>query len=212
MTKMILTDLDHTLLRQDGSVSDETLRIIRRCRAKGILFAIATARYYIGAEKYIRMLDPDYEITADGALVYSRGCCIYSRCFSEEKTNAVVRSILKKFPEAEVTVACGKDVLWNSMNISGSERLHKAVYCDYSSQLRIMANKIAAVLPDEIVAREVAAETDTRLICYRGEKLYAFLPIDSGKVDAIRALARISGIALKEIAAFGDDSNDIDML
>ena len=51
MVKMILTDLDHTLLRQDGSISDHTLRVIDRCRKKSILFAIATARYRIGAEK-----------------------------------------------------------------------------------------------------------------------------------------------------------------
>ena len=28
MVKMILTDLDHTLLRQDGTVSEKTLRVL----------------------------------------------------------------------------------------------------------------------------------------------------------------------------------------
>ena len=51
--KMILTDLDHTLLREDGSISDETLRVLEGCKAKGVLLAIATARYWIGAERYI---------------------------------------------------------------------------------------------------------------------------------------------------------------
>ena len=50
MIRLILTDLDHTLLRQDGSVSSETIRVLDECRNKGILFAIATARYWIGAE------------------------------------------------------------------------------------------------------------------------------------------------------------------
>ena len=53
MIKMILTDLDHTLLREDGSISDETLKILSKCREHGILFAIATARYWIGGERYI---------------------------------------------------------------------------------------------------------------------------------------------------------------
>lgn len=52
MIKLILTDLDHTLLRQDGSISYETLRVLDECRNKGMLFAIATARYWIGAERY----------------------------------------------------------------------------------------------------------------------------------------------------------------
>ncbi|MBQ8924185.1 MAG: HAD hydrolase family protein, partial [Lachnospiraceae bacterium] len=41
MIKMLLTDLDHTLLRQDGSVSDRTIQAISECRASGIKFAIA---------------------------------------------------------------------------------------------------------------------------------------------------------------------------
>ena len=53
MVRLILSDLDHTLLRQDGSVSDETLRVLDACRKQGVVFAIATARYWIGAEKYI---------------------------------------------------------------------------------------------------------------------------------------------------------------
>ena len=62
MVRLILSDLDHTLLRQDGSVSDETLRVLDTCRKQGVVFAIATARYWIGAEKYIDLLHPDYEI------------------------------------------------------------------------------------------------------------------------------------------------------
>ena len=73
MTQMILTDLDHTLLRQDGSISDTTLNVINDCRKKGIIFAIATARYWIGAERYIELLKPDYEITTDGTLIHSNG-------------------------------------------------------------------------------------------------------------------------------------------
>lgn len=78
MYKLILSDLDHTLLRSDGSISDYTLDVLKRCRERGILFAIATARYWIDAERYIEMLKPDYEITTDGTLIHSNGNCIYS--------------------------------------------------------------------------------------------------------------------------------------
>ena len=36
MIKMILTDLDHTLLHQDGSISEETLGVLSECRKRGI--------------------------------------------------------------------------------------------------------------------------------------------------------------------------------
>jgi len=42
--KMIVCDLDSTLLRTDKTVSKRTLEAIERCRGQGIIFAIATAR------------------------------------------------------------------------------------------------------------------------------------------------------------------------
>ena len=92
------------------------------------------------------------------------------------------------------------------------EKLNKAVYYDYSSPLDVQANKIVAELPDESVAREIAAKTNSKLQCYRGEKWYAFMPAASGKTAAIRALAEISGISPEDTVAFGDDLNDIEML
>ena len=118
MIKLILTDLDHTLLRQDGSISDETIAVLNECRDKGILLAIATARYWIGAEGYINQLKPDYEITTDGTLIHSAEKCIYSRKFSVKDTNMIIKSILEVVPSSEITVAQGKTVYWNSHHIS----------------------------------------------------------------------------------------------
>ena len=105
MISMILTDLDHTLLKQDGSISEKTLQVLAACRAKGILFAIATARYWIGSERYIDLLNPDYEITTDGTLVHSHGKCIYSCALSVSETNAIISSIAEAVSGAEITVA-----------------------------------------------------------------------------------------------------------
>ncbi len=212
MVRMILTDLDHTLLRQDGSISDKTLRVLAECRAKGILFAIATARYWIGAERYIDLLKPDYEITTDGTLIHSHDQCLYSSEFSVSDTNRIIHSIAQAVPGAEITVAHGKTIYWNSRYISESEKLHKAVYCDYESPLEVRSNKIVAELPEENIARRIAEQTGCRLQCYRGEKWYAFLPAGSGKIEAIRALSETSGICLEDTAAFGDDRNDVEML
>ena len=200
MFRLILSDLDHTLLRQDGSVSDETLRVLDVCRKQGVVFAIATARYWIGAEKYIDLLNPDYEITTDGTLIHSGRECLYSCEFSEEDTEHIVRSLLNAVPGSE------------SLHIAESEKLHKATYNDYSAALNVKANKIVAELPNEAIARKIAEQSGCKLQCYRGEKWYSFLPSGSGKTAAIEALSKISGISIEDIVAFGDDSNDVEML
>ena len=69
-----------------------------------------------------------------------------------------------------------------------------------------------AELPDESVAREIAAKMNCKLQCYRGEKWYAFMPKKSGKTAAVQALTEISQIGPEDIAAFGDDLNDVEML
>ena len=212
MYRLILSDLDHTLLRSDGSISDHTLKVLRRCRERGILFAIATARYWIGAERYIDLLKPDYEITTDGTLIHSNGKCIYSCEFTVEDTNNIVQALLEKKPDAEITVANGKTVYWNSKHIAESERLHKATYCEYDKPLECRANKIVAELQDEAIAVEIADKFDCKLQSYRGENWYSFLPKDSGKIEAIRAMSEISGIYLNDMAAFGDDKNDMEMM
>ena len=210
--KMILTDLDHTLLRSDGTVSEHTLDVLRKCREAGAKLAIATARYWIGAERYIDLLKPDYEITTDGTLIHEGDACIYSCAFSVEETNQIVKEIFEVYPEAEITVATDTTVLWNSLHISESPRLFKATYCDYSKPLTCSANKIAVVLPKKEFAESIAEKNNCKLQCYRNEDMYAFLPMSSGKVKAILSLSERSGIPVSDFIAFGDDLNDIEML
>lgn len=210
--KMILTDLDGTLLRSDGSISERTKSVLKSCQNRGIYIVIATARYWIGAERYIEEIQPDYEITTDGTLIHRHGEQIYSCNLETEDTNQIIRDILARDDKTEITVAAGRRVFWNSMHISESEKLHKAVYCDYRKPLSCQANKIVAKLPDDETALEIANKNHCRLQSYRGEKWYAFLPETGGKVQAIRELAKILNISLNEIVAFGDDKNDMEML
>lgn len=210
--KMILTDLDGTLLRSDGSISERTKLILKSCQDRGIYIVIATARYWIGAERYIEEIQPDYEITTDGTLIHHHGEQIYSCNLDIKDTNQIIQDILARDDKTEITVAAGRQVFWNSTHISESEKLHKAVYCDYRKPLSCRANKITAQLPDYETALEIANKNCCRLQSYRGESWYAFLPQTAGKVRAIRELAKILHISLNETAAFGDDKNDMEML
>lgn len=211
-TKMILTDLDHTLLRSDGSISARTKRVLKECQNRGILVAIATARYWIGAEPYIEELQPNYEITTDGTLIHKHGKQVYSCNMDVKDANQIVNDLLEYNPKTEITVASGRQVYWNSHHISESKKLHKAFYNDYSSPLECQVNKIVAELSNGDIAVEIANKYNCRLQCYRNENWYAFLPKNAGKIQAISELIKILNISLDEIVSFGDDINDIEML
>lgn len=235
--KMIILDLDGTLLRSDKTISERTLQTLRECQAQGIIIVIATARFWIGAEKYIRLIRPDYEITTDGTMIHqsesadfhngrnsAENCpeqgldqqteenLVYRCGMDLQTTNRLIELIQAADAQAEITTAVGKRVYWNSLHIAESEKLYKAVYCDYQKPLTEPACKIAACLPDRKTAQNIADACSLRLISYRDENLYAFIAPTAGKLQAIRALASSLGISLKETAAFGDDENDLDML
>lgn len=210
--KMILTDLDGTLICSNGNISERTKLILKSCQNRGIYIVIATARYWIRAERYIEEIQPDYEITTDGTLIHRHGEQIYSCNLEIEDTNQIIQDILARNDKTEITVATGRQVFWNSKHISESEKLHKAVYYDYQKPLSCKANKIAVELPDYEMALEIANKNHCRLQSYRGENWYAFLPKTAGKIQAIQELAKILNISLNEIVAFGDDKNDMEML
>ena len=212
MYKMILTDLDNTLLQSDKTISEKTLYVLQECRKQGMLLTIATARYWIGAERYIQQLKPDYEITTDGTLIHSNETCVYSCSFDPETTNEIVSEIIKQAPQSEITVAIGQTVLWNSKHISESKNLYKAQYCDYKAPINCEANKIVADLPNEEIAIRIAETIGCKLQSYRGEKWYGFLPKKAGKTEAIKELVNICHIQPEEFVAFGDDKNDVEML
>lgn len=242
--KMIILDLDGTLLRSDKTISERTLQTLRECQAQGIIVVIATARFWIGAEKYIRLIGPDYEITTDGTMIHQRErldsahtnaafhnvrisaeICpeqgliqqteenLVYRCGMDlQTTNRLIGLIQAADAQAEITTAVGKRVYWNSLHIAESEKLYKAVYCDYQKPLMEAACKIAACLPDKETAQNIADACNLRLISYRNENLYAFIAPAAGKLQAIQTLASSLDISLEETAAFGDDENDLDML
>ena len=210
--KMILTDLDHTLLRSDGSISEYTKQILKQCQSLGILVVIATARYWIGAKRYIEEVQPDYEITTDGTLIHQRGKQIYSCSMDTIAANQIIQDLIEQNPNTEITVAADRLVLWNSHHISESEKLHKAVFYDYKEPLNCPINKIVAELSDGDIAVKIANKNHCRLQSYRGENWYAFLPEKSGKIQAILELAKLLNISLSDIVSFGDDINDMEML
>lgn len=178
--KMIVTDLDDTMLHSDKTIAVKTVDVLDKCQKQGIVVAIATARFWIGAEKYIDFIKPDYVISADG--------------------------------NAEILTAVDKNVYWNSMHITESEKLFKAKYFDYVSQMTERAGKIATILPDEEIAKNIVEECDCKIVGYRDENLYSFIPWDAGKLSMIQKLTERLGISLDEVVAFGDDVSDMEML
>lgn len=61
--KMVVTDLDGTLLRGDKTISEKTKNILTSLKKKGIPFGIATARPIRSVKNFLPFLSYDFAIS-----------------------------------------------------------------------------------------------------------------------------------------------------
>lgn len=210
--KLVVTDLDGTVVNARKTISPYTQSVFERCRQHGILTCIATARYRLGAKKLRALLQPDFEISTDGAMVFQGDRLLFGTPFTLSETNQILDSLLHINAKLDITVATETDVFWNKTDRPKASILYGASYTDYVSPFSACAYKIVAELASANEAEHIARRQNCKLIAYRGENKFGFVKRDVGKTPAIRALANSLGMRMSEIAAFGDDLNDLEML
>ena len=76
-TKLLLFDLDGTLLQDDKTISQRTLGALEKCRGEGVLIGVATSRSEENCMTFLQRLQPDVLISSGGALVKYLGSIIY---------------------------------------------------------------------------------------------------------------------------------------
>lgn len=88
--KILLFDLDGTLLRSDKTISEHTLQVLRKCREKGLLIGVSTSRSEKNSLKFIAELCPDIIISSGGALVKYNNEHVHTTEFSVEETREMI--------------------------------------------------------------------------------------------------------------------------
>ncbi|MCL2573135.1 MAG: HAD-IIB family hydrolase [Defluviitaleaceae bacterium] len=192
--KMIVCDLDGTLLRTDKSVSKYTLDMLNKCRAMGVKFAIATARNRLEAAPCIDILEPDVLIFQGGALAIIDDETVYSKNLDTPDAIEILEGLLKK--EGVLRITSGGEV-YSETKFAGR----------YPDKLHNISALFSAPLED--FGRNLH---NIGIIQYRDENLVRFAHRDATKWRAVQACAAYMGIETANIVAFGDDAIDVDMI
>lgn len=212
MYKLILLDLDGTLLDSRKNISEYTLNVLQKCRSKGMLIGIATARSEMNAKRSVSMIKPDVVISNSGALVRCRGDVIYSLLFSEEETMKLVQAGIAE--GCEVTVDTPNKSYWN-YKIHPREMSadwNDTVYTDYSD-FHEKSFKVCIQTTDLEFSEKTAAGIEN-CTCTKFSDCdwFKFSKAGASKEKAIPPIEKALGISSDEIIAFGDDYVDIEML
>ena len=212
--KVIVSDLDHTLLKTDKTISDFTIRTIRDCQKQGILFGIATARSERSAKRQIEQIKPDFIISSGGALARMGAKIIYERSLSEETSNGLIRDCLEENSIGEITVETLDNYYWNYGEASPRDRdyLH-ATYSDFEKPLNSKTYKITVEVFDPKTAKRLVDKyPECSYLQFRGEYWGRFAHHQADKVEAVKAILVHLGYDRTQLIVFGDDTNDIEML
>jgi len=214
--RLIVTDLDDTLLRRDKTISSYTAQVFARCRAKGILVAFATARGGRSIKHYIECIAPDVLVTSGGALA-RRGDEVLYQCFlPRQRTDELIKLCMAEpsvgYISADTQQGLLVDRAYDHSDPFWSAWTH-AKPTDFTQGLGCEAQKLAVEFDDETAAARVATQfQDVATLKWTGSNWHQFAHKNATKWHAIEAVAEQLVIATDEIVAFGDDANDLDML
>ena len=207
--KMIVTDLDDTFLRTDKSVSDYTKKIFQACHDKGVKIAFATGRG--GSAGRIVPFDFfDGRITQNGAVVTIGGEVVYNRLVPYLSARPLLMACDRRGLK---TASQLDDMHYANFNVTAEWDYIKTYEIVYFSTHNRDAEKIYMLvnnLEDETFIKERIPD-DLYVSVSRGG-MAMVMHKDATKAKATAELARIWDVKQSEIAAFGDDLNDIDML
>jgi len=209
--RMLVTDLDNTLLRTDKTISVYTASIFQRCREKGMKIVFATGRPERTAIGFAQAIRPDAVISNNGAGASVNGQTILRK----DVPPAAVAGIVEQLLAAEgikLSLDYGSHSLTNCDDHAGWGNWN-AIFTDFAEYGTNGVPKISIEAMDVSLLDGVDFEA---LGCHvygnQGEKWYMVQERSATKSSAVEAVAAHFGIALSEIAAFGDDQNDVGML
>ena len=213
--KVLLFDLDGTLLQSDKTISPRTLDVLRQCRNQGTWIGVCTSRSEQNSLTFLSELNPDILIASGGAVVKAQGEFIFTAEFSEEETRhmiALSRDICGA--DCEITIDTLTHHYWNykiDPRIEDST-WGETLYTDYQD-FNERALKMCVEIPSSETAQTLSEQLpNCDCIRFSDGNWYKFTKQGATKENAVRKLCELRSISLCDIIAFGDDLVDIGML
>jgi Cof subfamily protein (haloacid dehalogenase superfamily) len=211
--KMIITDLDNTLLRTDKTISDYTVRILNKCREFGIKVAFATARP-VRVARY-ENFTPDAFIADGGAIVDCGGKIIHRIGIPNEILNALIPELKNSVKVGYLTVETGEYLLsdYKGNQIMDDLSAWNIVNTDFTEKIAVPSTKISIECKHKSWLNGLIKNyPELKIQGNTGEDWSQVYNAEVSKYKGVKILAEYFNIALDEIAAFGDDFIDIEMI
>ena len=216
MKKMFCVDIDGTLLRSDGTISNETKKLFVRLKEKGHEIVLCTARSRESAINIWKSIQcSNYIITSSGSEIYN--------CLTKEVIyiNEVDNNTCKELYEI-----CSNNDLKISFAVDDKEYVNSSFWnnqIDIFSYNEIKDKSVKSIM---VVCNDYNKSFDlferipnlykVKSCCQKPEKSdigywFNVLDRDTSKGSAILILSKLLHIRKNNIISFGNDYNDVSM-
>ena len=217
--RLLLSDMDGTLLGSDHSLSPRTVEAVRALRAAGVFFSLATGRPPRAMREQIEALGVDIPTAAfnGGTLVNPDGSYLVTHYIPREAAVTTLE-LLSRHEEVEVWVFA--DNHWLLRNPHGSmvpREQHALGYAptvveDFTAYLDRIDKIVGAsgngqlLIDLESVLQPLVAD---QALASRSQRSYLDITaMQANKGEALLTLAKYLGVPLAQTAAIGDGGND----
>lgn len=226
MYKLILADLDFTLLDDNRNVSRETLEAVKKIQKAGVEFGICSGRSFMSLKRFTEM----FNINKIGNLcICYNGSVIY-----EPYDNNIISQIKIKMDYAIEILSFLRnydvDIIIYDTDKVMAEKLTPRVeeYMRISVLEPIIFNKFEDYIKGDITKILIKGnnedlkkieeeflknELSKKVLSFFSSKdLFEFNPLGVDKGNGVIKLSEYTGIPLSDIITIGDNYNDISMI
>lgn len=220
--KLMAFDLDNTLFNKEGKLEQSTKDILNKCMEHGVLITIATGRMYPSAK-----IIAD-EIGTDAPIICYNGACLRGR--KDEKP--LMLQTVSDSVQKEIAHMCKERGLF--LQMYGNDEIYVTEHNHYSQSdpdsKNAPVNEVGDFTKRSLIPTpkmmiyntpEIIKQLEQELeIKYEGRAYFAqsastlleIMDCSVNKGFALKNLAESLGIKQEEVAAFGDNSNDFEMV
>ncbi|WP_297988802.1 HAD family hydrolase [Anoxybacillus sp.] len=222
MIRLIVTDLDGTLLGYDRRVKAEDREAVVRAMTNGIDFAVASGRMDNEILEVVKEIGHDaHRISQNGAFVYTNDHRLLHRSAFDP---AVARAIYEQARTLEaIVLVCDEHTSFVETKTEQMEHMRSRLFFDIVEKKQMLdaighdlsPSKITVIAEEDVVNRFqsfVHKQWDRYVDTFISEpRCLDIMPKQISKGEALRLLMNHLQLKGEEVACFGDSFNDIPM-
>jgi Cof subfamily protein (haloacid dehalogenase superfamily) len=219
--KVIITDLDGTLLNPEHKISSYTKSVFQELYNQNYLIIVATGRHHLDAFGIINTLEiPVYLVSSNGARIHSPE---KKELFAFDIESEVVKSALSADIDPEITTVLFKEDVWltnrlsEKLNAFQADLVYHPELVDYSKLEDYSAIKIFFTHDNHeklVALKDVILSTSSDKLhhAFSLPNCLEFMDKSVDKSVAIAKVLEIENVTFEEAISFGDGFNDLKML